>query len=113
MFIYEDLDRIVGYYSIVELKEDIKLAGIGIEKGFWLEHMFISPDYIGQGIGTRLVNHLRKICGTKRIVELKILADPNSRGFYEKMGCRYIREYPSTIGGRTTPLLKLIINGNS
>jgi ADP-ribosylglycohydrolase len=25
-----------------------------------------------------------------------ILADPNSRGFYEKMGCTYVREYPST-----------------
>jgi hypothetical protein len=38
---------------------------------------------------------------------LGILADPNSRGFYEKMSCRYVEEYPSIIKGRTTPFLQL------
>ena len=109
VFVFQDNGKIVGYYSIVELKDDIELSGIKIEKGYWLEHMFLSPGYIGRGIGTSLFDHLRKRCATKKIAELKILADPNSRGFYEKMGCKYHGEHPSIIPGRTTPLLSLKI----
>lgn len=109
VFVFEDGDRIIGYYSLIRLENDIEISGIKIEKGYWLEHMFVSPDHIGRGAGTILFEHLRKRCGTKGIAGLKILADPNSRGFYEKMGCEYLGEYPSTIEKRTTPLLSLKI----
>ncbi len=107
VFVFEDKNTIIGYYSIVEINEDIEVAGITINKGFWLEHMFIEPQHIGHGIGTLLFSHLRKRCIKNGIIELKILADPNARGFYEKRGCIYIDERPSTIENRTTPLLHL------
>ena len=69
--------------------------------------MFIDPQKIGTGMGTKMFDHLRKRCVSRGINELNILADPNSKGFYEKMGCDYIGEYPSTIRNRTTPFLKL------
>lgn len=109
VFVYENDGAINGYYSIVELKDDIEVSGVRISKGFWLEHMFIEPRSIGKGIGTKMFAHLRKRCGSRAIKELGILADPNSRGFYEKMGCEYKREYPSTIKNRTTPYLQLKI----
>lgn len=103
-------DRVIlGYYSIAELQDDGELSGIKIKKGFWLEHMFIVQSHIGQGIGTRMFDHLRERCKERRIKEVSILADPNSRGFYEKMGCEYQKEFPSTIANRTTPLLVLRI----
>jgi GNAT superfamily N-acetyltransferase len=106
VFVFENKGKIVAYYSIVELKNDIEVSGFIIGKGFWLEHMFIEPQSIGKGIGTRMFEHLQEICATRGINELGILADPNSRGFYEKMGCKYILEYPSTIENRTTPYLQ-------
>jgi GNAT superfamily N-acetyltransferase len=109
VYIYEAGHEIVGYYSIVTLPEDLVVSGITLRKGFWLEHMFIDPPHIGKGIGTKLFRHLRNRCEENGINELGILADPNSRGFYEKMGCRYIGEYPSTINNRTTPYLNLKI----
>ncbi len=109
VFVFEDDSNIVGYYSIVELKEDIEISDIKISKGFWLEHMFVGPQSIGKGIGTIMFEHLRKRCTSRGIYELGILADPNSRGFYEKMGCEYISEFPSTIKNRTTPYLHLNI----
>lgn len=109
VFVYELDGGIVGYYSIVELYEDIEVSGIKIEKGFWLEHMFIQPRHIGKGIGSRMFHHMRIICRKEGISELKILADPNSKGFYEKMGCEYLDEFPSTIKNRTTPFLRLEI----
>ena len=107
VLVFESEGAIVGYYSIVELENGIEVSVIKIEKGYWLEHMFIAPKYIGRGIGKIMFEHLRKRCEIKGIRQLGILSDPNARGFYEKMGCDYQGEFPSTIAGRTTPLLVL------
>ena len=109
VFVFENDGKIIGYYSIVELKDDIEISGIRISKGFWLEHMFIEPTSIGKEIGTKMFEHLRGMCSSCGITELGILADQYSRGFYEKMGCEYKLEYPSTIKNRTTPYLQLIM----
>ncbi len=107
VFVFENDGKIIGYYSIVELKDDLEVSGITICKGFWLEHMFIEPQSIGKGIGGEMFGHLRERCLSRSIHELNILADPNSVGFYEKMGCEYKSEYPSSIRNRTTPYLQL------
>ena len=103
VFIYEGNDEIKGYYSIIEFKEPIEISTVKLPKGFWLEHMFVSPESIGQGIGTKLFQHINQTCYSNGILRLGILVDPNSKGFYEKMGCHYKREIPSTIPNRTTP----------
>ena len=110
VFVCEEEKSPKGYYAVVILKNDIEISGITLEKGTWLDHMFVDPLFIGTGIGTRLFRHLKKRCLSRKIHEIGILADPNSRGFYEKMGCTYIREYPSTIAGRTTPYLRYEVN---
>jgi GNAT superfamily N-acetyltransferase len=107
VYVYEIKNKILGYYSIVELKEDFEASKIVMHKGFWLEHMFLLPGYIGRGIGTKMFTHIREICLLKGILKLGILADPNAKGFYEKMGCQYLDEFPSTIPNRTTPWLEL------
>jgi len=109
VFVIENEDSILGYYSIVELRDNIEISGVRISKGFWLEHMFVEPKSIGKGLGTAMFHHLRKRCRSRGILELGILADPHSKGFYEKMGCRYNCEFPSTIRNRTTPYLQLKI----
>ncbi len=108
VFVYEDNRKIVGYYAIVDLHEDVMVYGVALAKGFWLEHMFVAPRHIGRGIGRQLFAHLRQRCRVREIDVLGILADPNARGFYARMGCEYIGEYPSTIEDRTTPFLRLI-----
>ncbi len=110
VYVYEENDCIIGYYSIVDLKRDLIVSDIVIEAGTWLEHMFISPQSIRNGIGTKLFLDCIELCYSKSIVTLKILADPNSRGFYERMGCKFIKDYPSTIEGRTTPYLEYCLN---
>lgn len=112
VFVFESQGIIVGYYSLVTLVADIRVSKIIIGKGEWLDHMFVDPEHIGKGIGTKMFYHMRLWCETRGMKQVKILADPNARGFYEKMGCRYVREYPSTIPGRTTPLLSLDLHGN-
>jgi len=109
MHVSENDGKIIGFYSLVTLIDDIEASGTMIDKGNWLDHMFISPRHIGKGVGKKMFLHLRNLCKEKRIAEIKILADPNSKGFYEKMGCQYIKDYASTIENRTTPYLKLTV----
>jgi GNAT superfamily N-acetyltransferase len=113
VWVYETGREIRAYYSLVALKEEILVGGIGIASGHWLEHMFVRPSHIGHGIGSELFAHLCERCTKKKIEALNILVDPNARGFYQKMGCGYVQEFPSTIKGRTTPhlVLSLPIDG--
>lgn len=106
VYVIEDHDRIIGYYSMSLLEEDFELLGETLNCGYWLDHMFILPDFIGRGIGTKLFAHGHEFCETRGIETFYLLADPYAKGFYEKMGCRYVRDVPSTIEGRTTPLLQ-------
>jgi GNAT superfamily N-acetyltransferase len=109
VWVYEQDEAIVGLYSILLLDKQLNVAGTVLECGHWLDHMFIRPSHIGRGIGTDLIKHLRTRCAKRDIRQISILADPNVRGFYEKMGCRYVREIQSTIAGRTTPQLVLFV----
>jgi len=104
--VIEDHDKIVGYFSMALLEEDFELLGETLSSGYWLDHMFILPDFIGRGIGTKLFAHAHDFCETRGIATFYLLADPYAKGFYETMGCRYVRDVPSTIEGRTTPLLQ-------
>lgn len=100
-------DRIVGFYSIVKVPEDIYSGEVLIRKGFWMEHIFILPQYHNLGLGTKLVEHARSICKKTDIKRLFIFVDPNTRGFYEKCGAEYCYDSKSSISGRTIPVYKL------
>ena len=107
VFVAEENAETLGYYSLVNLQEDIEVGGIPLEKGVWLEHMFILPQFLLQGIGSQMIDHLKNQLSASRISHIRVLADPHSKGFYLKMGFTYVKDYPSTIVGRTTPLLDL------
>lgn len=100
-------DTIVGFYSIVENKHDKYSGDILLENGYWLEHLFIHPNYMYQGIGTVLLHHAigltQKLCTNK----LLIFVDPHAKGFYEKNGATFVRESPSSIAHRTIPVYEI------
>lgn len=95
----------VAYYSLVELAEELTLAKVTLAAGLWLDHMFVLPEYIGQGLGRSLFLHCRNRLSARGASCLHILADPNAEGFYLKMGCQHCSLYPSSIPGRDTPYL--------
>lgn len=105
VFVCQLRESIVAYYSLVELTEDRLFSGVTLESGLWLDHMFVLPECIGKGMGRSLFLHCRKRLSEHGATCLNILADPNALGFYLKMGCQYRALYPSSIPGRTTPLL--------
>lgn len=109
VYLAEDEAKVLGYFSIVENKEDFWSGQVFVKKGFWLEHVFIWPDYIGKRVGAELISFAKELCRKKNIHSLLIFSDPNAKGFYDKVGAKYIEESPSSIQGRTVSFYELNI----
>ena len=100
VYVYEENDKIIAYYSLINNKKDQYFNDVFVEKGWWLEHIFVLPDFINKGIGTKLIKHIHEISVINKIDKLKIFSDPNSNGFYDKIGAIKIRKSNSSIKDR-------------
>jgi GNAT superfamily N-acetyltransferase len=71
----------------------------------WLDDLWVEPEWIGKGVGSRLFEHVveraRALGGTR----MEWQAEPNSIGFYEKVGGRYLRDGEPTSWGRVLPVM--------
>jgi len=102
-------DLIVGFYSIVENKSDFYSGETFVKKGFYLEHIFIKPDYHKFGIGRLLIEHAKMISKNIGINNLLIFVDPFAKGFYDKIGADYLYDSKSSIPGRLIPVYDLTV----
>ena len=102
-------DLTIGFYSIVEIKSDFYAGDIFVKKGFWMEHIFIRPEYHKFGIGSLLIDHARKTSKSMEIHSLLIFVDPYAKGFYEKIGANFLYESKSSIPNRLIPVYELEI----
>jgi GNAT superfamily N-acetyltransferase len=102
-------NTIVGFYSIVDNPADAYFGDVFVKKGFWLEHIFITPAYHKLGIGRLLINHVKKICHAMGVESLSIFVDPFARGFYDKIGANFAYESKSSVPDRFIPVYELKI----
>jgi GNAT superfamily N-acetyltransferase len=72
-----------------------------------LEHLWVSPGWIGKGIGRVLFEHAVREAASGGADAVEIEADPNAEGFYRRMGARRIGENRYEIDGheRVLPLM--------
>lgn len=72
-----------------------------------VEGLWVDPDIMGKAVGSTLWHAMQKDAVANGFREIEVLSDPNAFGFYEKMGCAYIRDEPSDVFGadRLLPLL--------
>jgi len=90
---------IAGFYVLID-------AG---EKAI-LDHMWLRPCYIGQGIGQELFTHAVETATSLGAGSIEIEADPNAEGFYLRMGARKIGENQYEIEGSSRMLPLLIVD---
>ena len=81
-----------------------------VSKGYWMEHIFINPGYINQGVGTMLIEHMKKYCGTNNIHSLNVFVDPHAEGFYKKTGATFRYMSKSNIRDREIPVYEILIS---
>src|SRR5262249_11870551 len=70
-----------------------------------LDDLWIEPESIGAGIGTRLFRHSAKRAAALGCASMEWEAEPNAVGFYEKMGGRYLRQGELSEWGRALAVM--------
>jgi ribosomal protein S18 acetylase RimI-like enzyme len=75
----------------------------------WIENLWVSPNYIGKGIGKQLFSHALEQSRQRGYKRLRLEADPNALGFYERMGMKKIGERVSEVDGqpRVLPIMEI------
>lgn len=104
VYVAEHDSKIIGYFSIVHMRTDRQIGPRMVNKGFWLENVFVLPEYIGHGVGSALVRYAKLLCREKDIDKLFVFVEPFSRGFYDKMGGWFVRESLTEFTGRVIPV---------
>ena len=70
-------------------------------RGAVLEHLWVLPEFMGRGIGSRLFRHIARLAS-----EFTFTSDPQADGFYRKLGARIIGAVESDHQGRTLSLFR-------
>ena len=94
-----EIDRVpVAFYTLLEKDGQA-----------WLENLWVSPEFIGKGVGKRLFFHALELSRQRGFENLRLEADPNAAGFYEKMGMYKIGERWSEVEGqpRILPVMEI------
>jgi N-acetylglutamate synthase-like GNAT family acetyltransferase len=73
VFVAEDEGELIGFYA---LSVESKKAE--------LDHMWVSPNHIGTGIGKELFVHAMQRAAGQGLEEVEIIADPHAEGFYQR-----------------------------
>ncbi len=95
VYVAEEADgRAIGWAALVPRGEVI-----------WLDDLWVEPDSIGKGIGSLLFRHSVERAARLGGKTMEWEADPNSVGFYEKLGGRYLRESAPSAWGRALPVM--------
>jgi GNAT superfamily N-acetyltransferase len=100
VFVAEAEERAIGWISL-EPKGEL----------WWLADLWVEPEWIGTGVGSHLFRHGVQQAQREGATRLEWEAEPNSVGFYEKMGARYLRDSDQSEWGRTLPVMGVDLNG--
>ena len=75
----------------------------------WIENLWVNPELIGKGVGRELFSHAAAQARRRGYTILQLEADPNARGFYEKMGLYQVGERHSQVEGqpRVLPVMEM------
>jgi Acetyltransferases len=75
----------------------------------WIENLWVSPEFIGKGVGKVLFLHAAELSRQRGYKTLQLEADPNAVGFYKKMGMVQIGERHSEVENepRILPIMEM------
>ena len=94
-FVIEADGRVMGFGAL-------RVDGAEAE----LTNLFVEPQAMGRGYGSRLWRHAVELASALGARQLRIASDPFAEPFYRRMGAERIGEIPSdAIPGRQIPLL--------
>ena len=98
VYVAEEDGEIRGFYALSVVDDKAEL-----------EHMWVTPDRIGTGVGKDLFLDAMERAAALNVGSVEILADPNAAGFYKHMGATQIGEKDASLDGQSRTLPRLTI----
>jgi len=95
----EDNGETVGFYQLIADGDKMEL-----------EHLWVKPQRLNQGIGKQLMAHAITTAKQKGAKRISIDADPNATAFFLSCGARRVGESPAPMtgqAGRARQLLEI------
>jgi GNAT superfamily N-acetyltransferase len=90
-------------------------ALVGEGRRIELEHLWVLPERMGEGVGRALFEHALRTAASLGAGVVGIEADPNAEGFYRRIGARRVGEIVYELDGqeRVLPLLAMDVQAPS
>jgi GNAT superfamily N-acetyltransferase len=103
------------HVALVEEQPAGFYALVGEGRRIELEHLWVLPEHMGEGVGRALLEHALRTAASLGAGVVGIEADPNAEGFYHRMGARRVGEIVYEIDGRerVLPLLAMYVQAPS
>lgn len=76
-----------------------------------LEHLWVLPGFMGQGVGRALFERACAAARERGADHMRIESDPNAVDFYRKVGSHQVGEVPGRPEGRRLPLFVIHLAG--
>jgi GNAT superfamily N-acetyltransferase len=70
-----------------------------------LDELWVEPEWIGKGVGSRLFRFVADRAAERGASRLEWESEPNAVGFYERLGARYLRDSEPSQWGRILPVM--------
>lgn len=107
VLVAEENGALLGYASILcgQNLPPIQIGGTAYCRENILDNLFVHPDVIRRGVGSSLFRAITHWCSTHGILSFCIVADPNARRFYERMGAVYVGDTQALATARALPFL--------
>jgi len=99
-----DEGRIFGFYILTNENHELRL-----------DHLWVEPEAMRRGIGRALFEHAVMQARSLGFNSIRIEADPNAEGFYQRMGAVRVGTSTGKIEGqrRDLPLLEFSLGDSS
>jgi GNAT superfamily N-acetyltransferase len=100
VFIAREGETIRGFHALVLQGNDAQL-----------DHLWVLPDAMGQGIGRALFEHAENCARQNGATRLWVESDPHAESFYRHLGMTVFDQTPAPMDGqpRFLPLLEKVL----
>lgn len=65
-----------------------------------IDHLWLQPEFLRKNYGRSIFKFITEFISEKGFSKTTLVAEPNAKGFYEKLGGKVIGEFESKISGR-------------
>lgn len=84
-----DGEKFIGFFALKTEEENTEL-----------DHLWLTPGNTRQNYGRMMFEYIRLYLSSIEVEKMTLLAEPNAKGFYDKMGGEVIGEFESKLSGR-------------